>query len=293
MAHPSKLIGPRDQPTGCNGKSLTMMNVTTLTSFTPRVSAPMTSTSLTRLVGQSARVPTLMGSRLSPPMQIQVNYATRTNQRSKSAAFTHQKPTPLPEKRCWGQRFQAFTENCKLAQGVQQKWQSWFSDPAQRHVNGLKEANWEEYPMSQIRTQHTAVVGPHGADVATDFSLLQGYLQQYKTLHHDSAGGFAVLAVMAGFLSLAPGVMMLAEYGCWNYLMLAVPLNLPLWYRYWYHSARHNQVSLKLVTVEHQLKNHSVKPAPFNPTEPAPLKPSPAKPASPKSKSTETKMASA
>jgi hypothetical protein len=258
-----------------------MLKVTTTTFTTPRVS--MTPIPLTRLVIPSARLSASTGSRL--------NYATRPAPRIKHNAKTHESPA-LPEKRCWGQRFQAFTKNCKLAQGVQQKWKSWFRDPAQCHVNGLKGANWEEYPMSQIRTQHAAVVGPHGPDVATDFSLLQGYLQQYKTLHHDSAGGFAVLAVMAGFLSLAPGAMILAEYGCWNYLLLAAPLNLPLWYKTWYHSSRHNQVSLKLVTVEHQLKNQFVKPTPPSPLEPAQPKPKPA-PAQPKSKSAETKMASA
>lgn len=193
-----------------------------------------------------------------------LTYATRSARRAasnpfpatsaSSSAFAETSAEAMVPKLCLGQRFREFKEKCKFDQGVQQKWATGFREPVSRHLHGIKDKTWEEYPMPQIRAHHTAVVGPGQPDVATNLPLLQSYLQQYKNQHNGSLGGFMLLAMWVGFASIGFGSMAFMECVFWPFLMYAIPINLSLWYKTWYHSTRETQVGLKLVTVEHQIK---------------------------------------
>lgn len=190
-------------------------------------------------------------------------YATRPSARGKAApaagttaaSATETASFEVPTK-CWGQRLRNFKENCKWAQGFRQNCHTWVRNPLHHFFQGLKGEKWEEYPMTEIRTHYQAVMGPAAPDVSTNFPLLQGYLEKYKEHHRGAAENFVLGIFMSIFLPGTHGVFYMIESGTVLLpLMVLMAIMGPLWQRFRYHSARHRQITLKLVTVENVLKN--------------------------------------
>ena len=210
----------------------------------------------------------IASARLSVPVSVRLPAMTRTpvysSIRPSQVHFTTRSakrspPAPVMTA-CVGQQFRDFKEKCYFGQRVHQKWQSWFVQPIRRHVESLKSKNSQDYPMTEIRENHAKVAAPGAPDVVTDMALLQRYLKHYQTEHEDSVAGFLTLA---GIVAMASAIMFLpfSEFSIKFYLAGVLPLNLTLWYKVWYHNKMHSLVSLKLVSVDHQLGVPSNSPA--------------------------------